>query len=109
MVRMGNPNLQARADGIIRVKAEGNFASEAIIVASVSQFRKLGLPGEDTFVGKGVSHCATCDGSLFKGKTVAVIDSGDTATTEALYLCKFASSIKAIPRRSQFRASKIFH
>jgi thioredoxin reductase (NADPH) len=87
--------------------SEGDFVSESIIIASGSQFRKLGVPGEDKFVGKGVSYCATCDGPLFKGKTVAVIGGGDAAVTEALYLSKFASSVKVIHRRNQLRASKI--
>jgi thioredoxin reductase (NADPH) len=88
--------------------SEGDFVAESIIIASGSQFRKLGVPGEDKFVGKGVSYCATCDGPLFKGKTVAVIGGGDAAVTEALYLSKFASSVKVIHRRSQLRASKLF-
>jgi thioredoxin reductase (NADPH) len=87
--------------------SEGDLVAESIIIASGSQFRKLGVPGEDKFVGKGVSYCATCDGPLFKGKTVAVIGGGDAAVTEALYLSKFASSVKVIHRRSQLRASKI--
>jgi thioredoxin reductase (NADPH) len=87
--------------------SEGDFVAESIIIASGSQFRKLGVPGEDKFVGKGVSYCATCDGPLFKGKTVAVIGGGDAAITEALYLSRFASSVKVIHRRSQLRASKI--
>jgi thioredoxin reductase (NADPH) len=87
--------------------SEGDFVAESIIIASGAQFRKLGVPGEDEFVGKGVSYCATCDGPLFKGKTVAVIGGGDAAVTEALYLSKFASSVKIIHRRSQLRASKI--
>ena len=88
--------------------SEGNFTAESVIIASGSQFRKLGVPREDEFVGKGVSYCATCDGPLYKGKTVAVIGGGDSAVTEALYLTKFASSVKVIHRRSQLRASKIF-
>lgn len=88
--------------------SEGDFIAETIIIASGSQFRKLGVPGEDKFVGKGVSYCATCDGPLFKAKTVAVIGGGDAAVTEALYLSKFASMVKVIHRRSQLRASKIF-
>ncbi len=88
--------------------SEGDFVAESIIIASGSQFRRLGVPGEDEFTGKGVSYCATCDGPLFKGKTVAVIGGGDSAVTEALYLSKFASSVKIIHRRSQLRASKIF-
>jgi thioredoxin reductase (NADPH) len=88
--------------------SEGDFVAESIIIASGSQFRKLGVPGEDKLVGKGVSYCATCDGPLFKGKTVAVIGGGDAAITEALYLSKFAASVKVIHRRSQLRARKIF-
>jgi thioredoxin reductase (NADPH) len=88
--------------------SEGDFVSESIIIASGSQYRKLGVPGEDKLVGKGVSYCATCDGPLFKGKTVAVVGGGDAAITEALYLSKFASSVKVIHRRNQLRASKIF-
>ena len=87
--------------------SEGDFVAESIIIASGSQFRKLGVPGEDKLVGRGVSYCATCDGPLFKGKIVAVIGGGDAAITEALYLSKFASSVKVIHRRSQLRASKI--
>lgn len=88
--------------------SEGDFIAESIIIASGAQFRKLDVPGEDRFVGKGVSYCATCDGPLFRAKTVAVIGGGDSAVTEALYLTKFASSVKVIHRRSQLRASKIF-
>jgi thioredoxin reductase (NADPH) len=88
--------------------SERDFIAESVIIASGSQFRKLGVPGEDRFVGKGVSYCATCDGPLFRGKTVAVIGGGDSAVTEALYLSKFASSVKVIHRRSQLRATKIF-
>ena len=87
--------------------SEGDFVSEAIIVASGSQYRRLGVPGEDKFTGKGVSYCATCDGPLFKDKAVAVIGGGDTAVTDALYLSKFASSVKVVHRRSQLRAGKI--
>jgi thioredoxin reductase (NADPH) len=88
--------------------SEGDFTSESIIIASGSQFRKLGVPGEDRLVGKGVSYCATCDGPLFKGRPVAVIGGGDAAITEALYLSKFASSVKVIHRRNQLRAGKIY-
>ncbi|HXZ30265.1 MAG TPA: thioredoxin-disulfide reductase [Dehalococcoidia bacterium] len=88
--------------------SEGDFIAESVIIASGSQFRKLAVPGEDRYVGKGVSYCATCDAPLFKGKTVAVVGGGDSAVSEALYLSKFASSVKVIHRRSQLRASKIF-
>ncbi|MFO7995927.1 MAG: thioredoxin-disulfide reductase [Dehalococcoidia bacterium] len=87
--------------------SEGDFMSESIILASGSQYRKLGVPGEDKFVGKGISYCATCDGPLFRDEAVAVVGGGDAAITEALYLSKFASSVKVIHRRSQLRASRI--
>jgi len=87
--------------------SEGDFTSESIIIATGSQYRKLGVPGEDTLVGKGVSYCATCDGPLFRDKAVAVVGGGDAAVSEALYLSKFASSVKVIHRRNQLRASKV--
>ena len=87
--------------------SEGDFTSESIIIASGSQYRKLGVPGEDMLVGKGVSYCATCDGPLFRDKAVAVVGGGDAAVSEALYLSKFASSVKVIHRRNQLRASKV--
>jgi len=86
---------------------EGDFMSEVIIIASGSQYRRLGVPGEDRFVGKGVSYCATCDGPLFRDRVVAVVGGGDAAITEALYLSKFASSVKVIHRRDRLRASRI--
>mgnify|MGYP001140267420 CR=1 FL=1 len=89
--------------------SEGDFVAESIIIASGSQFCKLHIPGKDEFVGEGVSYCATCDGPLFKDKTVAVIGGGDAAITEALYLSKFASPVKVIHRCSQLRANKIIH
>jgi len=87
--------------------SEGDFVAEAVIIAGGSQFRKLEAPGEDKFLGKGVSYCATCDGPLFRDKAVAVIGGGDTALTEALHLSKFASSVKVIHRRNQLRAGKV--
>jgi len=87
--------------------SEGDFTSESIIIASGSQYRKLGVPGEDMLVGKGVSYCATCDGPLFRDKAVAVVGGGDAAVSEALYLSKFASSVKVIHRRNQLRANKV--
>jgi thioredoxin reductase (NADPH) len=86
---------------------EGDFTSESIIIASGAQYRRLGVPGEDELMGKGVSYCATCDGPLFKDKAVAVVGGGDSAITEALYLSRFASAVKVIHRRSQLRASEI--
>ncbi len=86
---------------------EGNFTAKAVIIASGSERRKLGIPGEKKFTGKGVSYCATCDAVFFKEKSVAVAGGGDAAITEALHLTRFASKVTVIHRRDQLRATPI--
>ncbi len=99
--------LTSRYGSNIVNTAEGDFIAQAVIIAGGSQFRKLEVPGEGEFLGKGVSYCATCDGPLFRDKAVAVVGGGDTAVTDALSLSKFASSVKVIHRRNQLRANKV--
>ena len=99
--------LTSRYGSNIVNTAEGDFIAQAVIIAGGSQFRKLEVPGEGEFLGKGVSYCATCDGPLFRDKAVAVVGGGDTAVTDALSLSKFASSVKVIHRRNRLRASKV--
>jgi len=99
--------LTSRYGSNIVNTAEGDFIAQAVIIAGGSQFRKLEVPGEGEFLGKGVSYCATCDGPLFRDKAVAVVGGGDTAVTDALSLSKFVSSVKVIHRRNQLRASKV--
>jgi thioredoxin reductase (NADPH) len=99
--------LTSRYGSNIVNTAEGDFIAQAVIIAGGSQFRKLEVPGEGEFLGKGVSYCATCDGPLFRDKAVVVVGGGDTAVTDALSLSKFASSVKVIHRRNQLRASKV--
>ena len=86
---------------------KGEYPARAVIVATGSSYRRLGLPGEAKLTGRGVSFCATCDGAFFKDKDVAVVGGGDNALTEALFLTKFCRSVKVIHRRDQFRAVKI--
>ncbi len=86
---------------------EGDFIAQVVIIAGGLQFRKLEVPGESEFMGKGVCYCATCDGPLFRDKTVAVIGGGDTAVIDALSLSKFASLVKVVHRRNQLRAGKV--
>jgi thioredoxin reductase (NADPH) len=86
---------------------KGEYPARAVIVATGSNYRKLGLPGEGKFTGRGVSYCATCDGAFFKDKDIAVVGGGDNALTEALFLTKFCRSLKLIHRREQLRAIKI--
>ena len=85
----------------------GNFIAKAVIIASGSERHKLGIPGEEEFIGKGVSYCATCDAAFFKGLPVAVVGGGNAAITEALHLTRFASRVTVIHRRNQLRANGI--
>lgn len=83
------------------------YGSDAVIVSTGSQVRKLGVPGELEYSGRGVSYCATCDGFFFRGKPITVVGGGDSAFEEALFLTRFGSSVTLIHRRDEFRASKI--
>ena len=87
---------------------DGNvISSEVVIIATGASHRKLNVPGEKEFAGKGVSYCATCDGHFFKGKRVALVGGGDTAMTEALYLSNLVKEVLVIHRRDKLRATKV--
>lgn len=81
------------------------YQAKAIILATGVSHRKLEIAGEEAFLGKGVSYCATCDGNFFKGQDVAVIGGGDTALEDALYLSDIAHKVYLIHRRGEFRGS----
>lgn len=84
----------------------GEVIARAVILATGAVPKKLGVPGEAEYTGRGVSWCATCDGALFRDKTVAVIGGGDAAVEEGIFLTKFASKVYIIHRRDELRATK---
>jgi len=86
---------------------DGAFEATAIIIAAGSEYRKLGVLGEEKLVGHGISYCATCDGFFFRGRDVAVVGGGDTAITDALELTRHAAKVYVIHRRDQLRAGQL--
>jgi thioredoxin reductase (NADPH) len=110
--------LETVNDEVLKVHIEGQkkvikayeseYEADTLIVASGAEYRKLGVPGEEAFIGKGVSFCATCDGAFFKESKIVVVGGGDSALTEALFLTKFAKEISIIHRRDALRGTKIY-
>lgn len=83
------------------------FTARSVILATGALPRRLDIPGETEYTGRGVSWCATCDGAFYKGKTVAVIGGGDSAVEEALFLTKFAEKVYIVHRRDELRATAV--
>lgn len=81
--------------------------AHSVIICTGASPRKLGIPSEEQFAGRGVSYCATCDGPFFKGEDIVVVGGGDTALEEATFLTKFGRSVRLVHRRASLRASKI--
>lgn len=84
----------------------GSYSCDALIIATGASAKYLGLPSEETFAGRGVSACATCDGFFYKEQDIAVVGGGNTAIEEALYLANIARTVTLIHRRDNFRAEK---
>jgi thioredoxin reductase (NADPH) len=103
-------NLLKLSDGKIQVNcAKETFITRSVILAPGSDYRKLGVPGEEKFrnAGAGVSFCGTCDAPFFKGKKVVAVGGGNTAVEEALHVAKFAAELTLVHRRQEFRATKV--
>ncbi|OZG49180.1 thioredoxin-disulfide reductase [Bombiscardovia coagulans] len=84
-----------------------HYKARAVVITTGSQYRKLEVPGEREYGGRGVSYCATCDGFFFKDKQIVVVGGGDSAMADADFLTRYASSVTLVHRREGFRASKI--
>jgi thioredoxin reductase (NADPH) len=89
---------------LVKTDSGEDWLADAVIVTIGANPRKLGIPGEDEYVGKGVSYCATCDGFFFKNKAITVVGGGDSAIQEALFLTKFGRTVNVIHRRDTLRA-----
>jgi len=102
-------SLAKNSDGSFELQADSGdtWQARAVILASGAVPRKLGIPGEEEYTGRGISWCATCDAGFFKDKVIAVIGGGNSAVEEALYLTKFARKVYLVHRRDEFRATPL--
>jgi thioredoxin reductase (NADPH) len=104
----GVVSLEQRADGAWTIVTdETAVTARAVILSPGVEARKLGVPGEAEFMGRGVSYCATCDGPLYRGKEVVVIGGGNAAVEEGMFLARFASAVHVVHRRDALRATAI--
>src|SRR5574337_612346 len=92
---------------IVRTDAEEEFCSWAVILATGSSYKRLGVPGEERFIGRGVHFCATCDGPFYEGEELAVVGGGNSAVEEGLFLTRFASKVTLLVRGAELKASRI--
>lgn len=92
---------------LVTTKEGNTYETKTVILAMGAHHRVLGIKGEDIYIGKGVSYCATCDGAFFRGKTVAVVGGGDVALEDALFLARACEKVYIILRRDVFRGAKI--
>jgi len=99
--------LEKADEGFLVKGFERNYRARSVIVATGANPRKLGVPGEDKFYGRGVSTCATCDGFFYRDKDVVVVGGGDAAVEEGIFLTKFARKVTLIHRRDELRANKV--
>ena len=90
----------------LHMESGEDIETKTVLLATGATHRKLGVPGEETFAGVGVSYCATCDGAFFQGKSVAVVGGGDVALEDALYLANICEQVYLIHRRNELRGTK---
>jgi thioredoxin reductase (NADPH) len=96
-----------RAGSPFKIKTHGEeYEAETVIVCTGASPKRLGVPGEEALIGRGVSFCATCDGFFFRGKEVVVVGGGDSALEEGLFLTRFADRVRVVHRRDELRAGE---
>ena len=100
--------ITPRPGGPFRIEtSEGAYEAHAVIATAGADYNKLGVPGENEFIGRGVSYCATCDAAFFQDEDVVVVGGGDAAFDEALFTTRYASKVSLVHRRETFRASAL--
>ena len=100
--------VSVKADGFFTVCTDGGeYEGKTLIIANGAKRKKLGISGEERYIGKGVSYCAVCDGMFFKGKSVCVVGGGNTALEDAVYLSRICEKVYLVHRRDEFRAKRI--
>lgn len=99
-----------KSENVFHVKTAGGKAleSKTVLLAIGNKYRKLGVPGEEKFLGAGVSYCATCDGMFFRNRSIALVGGGNTAITEALYLAEICKEVHILVRGKEFRAETVW-
>ncbi|MFT9003868.1 MAG: thioredoxin-disulfide reductase [Liquorilactobacillus hordei] len=101
-------NVSVATDGLKIIKTDSEtFETYALIIATGSQYKKLGVPGEQEYGGRGVSYCAVCDGAFFRDRDVVVVGGGDSAIEESSYLSQMVKEVNVVHRRNELRAQKI--
>ena len=99
--------LEQRDGRLVVRTTEDEYAAKAVILTGGAEYNRIGIPGEEELIGKGVSYCATCDAAFFENQVCAVVGGGDAAMDEGLFVSRYASKVHVIHRRDQLRASKI--
>jgi thioredoxin reductase (NADPH) len=106
-IQISSVHSVSKKNGLFQVDTDnGPLTSPTVILATGAKHKKLGIPGEEEFSGRGVSYCATCDGPFFKGKRMLVAGGGDAACDEAMFLAKLSDQVVMVHRRDRFRAQK---
>ncbi len=107
-IELGEVQSVAKVDGVFVLQTtSGEMKAKSILIGTGSEWKKIGIPGEDAFYGRGVHNCATCDGAFYRDKKLVVVGGGNSSAQEALFLTKFASHIDILIRGDKWKASDV--